>query len=170
MWSGDYSPPETVENIRRLVEQDRVLAISGSNGVSTNGAVRDYLKARKVPHLFIIGGAWNDPQKSPSTTGATHSYISEGRIYALYILEKKPNAKIAVLYQNDDYGKDILKGIRENCCDRINQIVAMESYDRTAPAIDADVNTLAASNAEVYVDASYGKFTAQSVRRISQLG
>jgi ABC-type branched-subunit amino acid transport system substrate-binding protein len=165
-----YNPPRTLENIRRLVEQDEVLAIAGSNGVATNLAVRDYLKAKGVPHLFIIGGTWNDPAKYPMTTGSTHSYITEGRVYARYVLKNKPDAKIAVLYQNDDYGKDTLKGLKEELGDKAGMIVAEASYDKAAPTIDSEVTSLAASKADVYIDMSYGKFTAQSIRRADALG
>jgi ABC-type branched-subunit amino acid transport system substrate-binding protein len=165
-----YNPPRTVENVRRLVEQEGVLAIAGSNGVATNLAVRDYLKAKGVPHLFIIGGTWNDPEKYPMTIGATHSYITEGRVYAQYILKNKADAKIAVLYQSDDYGKDTLKGLREGLGGKAGNIVAEASYDKAAPTIDSEVRNLAASNADVYIDMSYGKFTAQSIRRAHQPG
>nr|WP_295469317.1 ABC transporter substrate-binding protein [Mesorhizobium sp.] len=165
-----YSPPRTLENVRRLVEQDEVLAISGSNGVATNLAVRDYLKSKGVPHLFIVGGTWNDPEKYPTTIGATHSYITEGRIYARYILKNKPDAKIAVLYQNDDYGKDTLKGLRAELGDKASMIVAEASYDRGEPTVDSQVNSLAASKADVYIDMSYGKFTTQSINRTDALG
>src|SRR3978361_86752 len=134
-----YSPPKTVEQARKLVESDEVLFIFNSLGTPPNSAIHKYMNAKKVPQLFVATGAtkWNDPKDFPWTMGWQPNYQSETIIYAKYILKNKPNAKIAVLYQNDDYGKDYLKGLKDGLgAKAASMIVAEESYETTEPTID----------------------------------
>lgn len=163
-----YNPPRTVEQVRRLVEREEVLAISGSNGAATNLAVRDYLRQNGVPHLFLLGGEWNDPENYPMTTGATHSYRTEGALYGQYIMDNHPDATIAILLQNDDYGLHIVEGLRAalgESADR--QIVAEVTYDRMDPTIDSQMLQLSATRADVFLSASYGKFVVQGLRSVA---
>ena len=126
-----YSPPKTVEMIRRLVEQDEVLLTFGTLGTPSNTAIHKYMNAKKVPHMFLATGAskWNDPQNFPWTIGFNPNYHSEGKLYGQHILATKPNAKIAVLVQNDDYGKDLLEGLKEGLGDSAKNIVKEVSYE-----------------------------------------
>jgi branched-chain amino acid transport system substrate-binding protein len=135
-----YSPPKTVEQARKLVESDEVFLIFGSLGTPPNTAIQKYMNAKKVPQLFVQSGAtkWNDPKEFPWTMGWQPNYQNEARIYARYILKEKPNARIAVLYQNDDYGKDYLKGLKDGLGDKAAaMIVAEEAYDVSEPTIDS---------------------------------
>src|SRR5262249_30499885 len=142
-----FSPPKTVEQIRKLVEQDEVLLIFQSLGTSTNTAIQKYLNARKVPQLFVATGAtkWADPQNFPWTMGWQPNYQSEARIYAKYLLQNKANAKIAVLYPNDDYGKDCLKGLKDGLGSKAFMIVKEATFEATDATIDSQIVTLAAS-------------------------
>ena len=136
-----YSPPRTVEQVRKLVEEEQVLLLAGTLGTPTNTAIHKYINAKKVPHIFVNTGAtkWGDPKHFPWTMGFNLSYQAEAAIYASYILENKPNAKIAILYQNDDYGKDYVKGLKAALGDKAaRMIVAEASYEVT----DADASTL----------------------------
>jgi ABC-type branched-subunit amino acid transport system substrate-binding protein len=130
-----YSPPKTVEQTRRLVEQDNVVAVVQSVGTAANSAVHKYLNTKKVPQLFVSTGAskWNDPEHFPYTIGFNPSYRLEGRTYAKHILAHTPKAKIAVLYQNDDYGKDLLEGLKEGLGKNVKQIIAEASYEPSDP-------------------------------------
>src|SRR4051812_7477465 len=123
-----FSPPKTVEQTRRLIEQDQVLAMSGSLGTSTNAAVQKSLNAKKIPQLFMATGAsrWNDPENFPYTMTLTPIYLAEARIYATYMLKEVKDPKVAVLYQNDDFGKDFLKGFRDRLGDKANAIIVRE--------------------------------------------
>jgi branched-chain amino acid transport system substrate-binding protein len=166
-----YSPPKTIELTRRLVEQDNVLGIFDSLGTAPNAAIQDYLNEQRVPH-FVISGAsrFNDPARYPWTMGVIASYETEGRIYANYILHNIKDAKIAVLYQNDDLGKDYFKGLREGLGDRADSmIVKAVSYELTDPTIDSQIITLKASGADVLFDASSPKFAAQAIRKAYEL-
>jgi branched-chain amino acid transport system substrate-binding protein len=168
-----YSPPKTVEATRRLVEQDQVLLMFGSLGTPTNTAVHAYLNSRKVPQLFLATGAakWNDPQNHPWTMGLQLNYQAEARIYAKHILQTRPNAKIAVLYQNDDSGKDYLKGLKDGLGEKAaTMIVAEASYEVTDPTIDSQIVQLQASGADVFVDFTTPKFAAQAIRRAYDSG
>ena len=138
-YDDGYSPPKAVEQARKLVESDEVLLIFNPLGTPSNSAIQKYMNAKKVPQLFVATGAtkWNDPKNFPWTMGWQPSYQSEARIYAKYILKKKPDAKIAVLYQNDDFGKDYLKGLKDGLGDKASMIVAEESYETTEPTIDS---------------------------------
>jgi branched-chain amino acid transport system substrate-binding protein len=170
-YDDSYSPPKTVEQARKLVEDDNVLLIFNSLGTPTNTAIQKYMNEEKVPQLFVATGAskWNDPKQYPWTMGWQPSYQTEAHIYARYILEKKPDAKIAVLYQNDDYGKDYLKGLEDGLGSKANLIVAKQAYDVSEPAIDSEIVNLQASGANVFVDIATPKFAAQSIRKLDEL-
>ena len=172
-YDDGYSPPKTVEQARKLVESDEVLLIFNSLGTPPNSAIQKYMNAKKVPQLFVATGAtkWNDPKNFPWTMGWQPSYQSETRIYAKYILKEKPNAKIAVLYQNDDYGKDYLKGLKDGLgAKAASMIVAEESYETTEPTIDSQIVKLKASGADVFVNITTPKFAAQAIKKIAEIG
>jgi branched-chain amino acid transport system substrate-binding protein len=167
------SPPKTVEQARKLVENDQVLLIFNSLGTPNNTAIHRYLNEKNVPQLFVATGAtkWNDPKNFPWTMGWQPNYQTEAGIYARYILKERPNAKIAVLYQNDDYGKDYLKGLTDGLGGRAKaMIVAQQSYDVTEPTIDSQIVTLQASGADAFVDITTPKFAAQSIRKVQEIG
>src|SRR6202045_4298699 len=147
-----YSPPKAVEQARKLVESDEVLLVFNSLGTPSNSAIHKYMNSKKVPQLFVATGAtkWNDPREFPWTMGWQPNYQSESRIYAKYLLKEKPNAKIAVLYQNDDYGKDYLKGLKDGLGAKAANIVAEESYETTEPSIDNHIVKLKATGAAVF--------------------
>ena len=167
-----YSPPRTVEQIRRLVEEDGVLFIFQSLGTPTNTAIQKYLNARRVPQLFVATGAtkWGDPQNFPWTMGWQPSYQSEGRIYAKYVLQHRPNAKIGVLYQNDDYGKDYVKGLKDGLGSRASLIVKEVSYEVTDPSVDSQIVTLQASGVDTFYLVATPKFAAQAIRKSYDIG
>ena len=168
-----YAPPKTVEQTRKLVEQEEVLALFSSLGTPTNTAIHKYVNARKVPHLFLSTGAskWGDPQQFPWTMGWTPNYRQEGSIYAKFILKAYPQAKIAVLYQNDDFGKDFLKGFEEGLGDRgSTMIVARATYEPTDPTVDSQITTLKASGADTFFDIAAPKAAAQAIRKAHDLG
>jgi branched-chain amino acid transport system substrate-binding protein len=168
-----YSPPKTVEQARKLVESDEVLLIFNSLGTPPNSAIQKYMNAKKVPQLFVATGAtkWNDPKDFPWTMGWQPSYQSETQIYAKYILKEKPNAKIAVLFQNDDYGKDYLKGLKDGLgAKAASMIIAEESYETSEPTIDSHIVTLKASGADVFVNITTPKFAAQAIKKIAEIG
>lgn len=167
-----YSPAKTVELTRRLVEQDRVLLMFGALGTAPNLAVQNYLNERKVPQLFVQSGAsrWNNPKQFPWTMGWSPSYFSEGRIYAKAILSEQAQGKIAVLYQNDDFGKDYLNGLRDGLGAQAHRIVAQASYEPTDATVDSQVIALKASGADVLVNFAAPKFAAQTIRRIAEMG
>jgi len=168
-----YSPPKAVEQARRLVESDEVLLIFGPLGTPSNTAIQKYMNANKVPQLFVPSGAtkWNDPKNFPWTMGWQPSYQNEARIYAEYILREKPNAKIAVLYQNDDYGKDYLKGLRDGLGEKAaSMIVTEDAYDVAEPTIDTHVVKMKTMNADVFVNIATSKFAAQAIRKAAEIG
>jgi branched-chain amino acid transport system substrate-binding protein len=168
-----YSPPKTVEMTRKLVEDDGVLFIAGSIGTPTNSAVWHYLNEKKVPQLFPGTGAskWDDPKGHPWTMGFFISYKSEGRIYAAYILKNKPDAKIAVLYQNDDFGKDYLQGVLDGLGDKAaSMIKAKVTYESTDATVDSQILELQASGADVLITVAIPKFGAQAVRKVGEIG
>ncbi|MBR0836884.1 ABC transporter substrate-binding protein [Bradyrhizobium manausense] len=163
-----YSPPKAVEQTRKLVESDEVLLMFDPLGTANNTAIQKYLNSKKVPQLFVAAGAtkFNDPKNFPWTTGWQPSYQSEARAYAKYILKEKPNAKVAVFFQNDDLGKDYLKGLK----DKLGaQIVAEESYETTEPTIDTHIVKLKASGADTLVNISSPKFAAQAIKKIAEI-
>ena len=164
-----YSPPKTVEQVRKLVEEDEVLAMFQTLGTATSLAVRGYLNDNKVPQLFVATGAdqFNDPKHFAWTTGWQPSYRTEARIYGRYILDKLPAAKIAVLYQNDDFGKDYLIGLRAELGDKADKmIVATQSYETTDPTIDSQIVALHASGADVLLIAAIPKYTTLAIRKV----
>ncbi|MEZ2144397.1 ABC transporter substrate-binding protein [Bradyrhizobium sp. DN5] len=166
-----YSPPKTVEQARKLVENDGVLLIFGSLGTSTNSAIRKYMNEMKVPQLFVASGAskWNDPKQYPWTMGWQPSYVSEARIYAKYIMKEKPDGKIGVLYQNDDFGKDYLKGLRDGLGSKASMIVLEEPYDTSEPAIDEHVVKLKAAGADIFISITSPKFAAQGIKKAAEI-
>jgi ABC-type branched-subunit amino acid transport system substrate-binding protein len=168
-----YSPPRTVEQIRKLVEQEQVLAIFSSFGTPTNTAIYKYLNARKVPHLFVSSGGieFYDPKGAPWTMGWRPNYVLEGKVYAKYLLHTKPNAKIAVLYQHDDIGRDYLRGLKEGLGDRAaKMIVAEASFEVTDPTVDSQIVMLQASGADTFFNFSTPKAAAQAIRKIWDVG
>ena len=167
-----YSPPKTVEQARKLVESDEVLLIFNSLGTPPNTAIQKYMNAKKVPQLFVATGAtkWNDPKDFPWTMGWQPNYQDEAQIYAKYILKNHPNARIAVLYQNDDYGKDYLKGFKDGLgAQGQSLIVATESYETTEPTIDSHIVTLKASGADVFFNITTPKFAAQAIKKNAEI-
>jgi ABC-type branched-subunit amino acid transport system substrate-binding protein len=168
-----YSPPKTVEQTRRLVEQEQVLLIFSSVGTPTNAAVQKYLNAKKVPQLFAAtgGSEFGDPAHFPWTMGWRANYRSEARIYAKYILRTRPAARIAVLYQNDDLGKDYLKGLQEGLGSKAAQmIIAQASYEVTDPTVDSQIVTLQGSGADTLLNFSTPKAAAQAIRKVHDIG
>jgi branched-chain amino acid transport system substrate-binding protein len=168
-----YSPPRTVEQIRKLVEEDEVLFTFQNLGTAHNTAVQKYLNAKKVPQLFVSTGAtkWGDPQHFPWTMGWLPPYQHESRMYAKYLLQSKPSAKIAILYQNDDFGKDYLKGFKDGLGDKASRMIVAEvSYEATDPTIDSQIVSLQASGADVFFDVSIPKFAAQAIRKAYDTG
>jgi branched-chain amino acid transport system substrate-binding protein len=162
-----YSPPKAVEQVRRLIEQDQVLALFQTLGTPSNTAIHKYVNARKVPHLFVATGAtkWNDPKNFPWTFGFNLSYQTEGEIYARYLIKNKPNAKVAILYQNDDYGKDVLEGVVHGLKGpHAKMIVARATYEVTDPTVDSQILQLKASGADTFINITTPKFGAQAVR------
>jgi branched-chain amino acid transport system substrate-binding protein len=171
-YDDGYSPPKTVEQARKLVESDQVLLIFNGLGTPPNSAIQKYMNTMKVPQLFVATGAtkWNDPKDFPWTMGWQPSYQSETQIYAKYILKNLPNAKIAVLYQNDDYGKDYLRGLKDGLGDKAaSMIVAEQSYETTQPTIDSEIVKLKSSGADVFVDITIPKFAAQAIRKTAEI-
>jgi ABC-type branched-subunit amino acid transport system substrate-binding protein len=168
-----YSPPKTVEMIRRLVEQDEVLLTLGTLGTPSNTAIHKYMNTKKVPHMFLATGAskWNDPKNNPWTIGFNPNYQSEGKLYAQHILATKPNAKIAVLMQNDDYGKDYFNGFKEGLgAKAASMIVSQATYEVTDPTIDSQIVTLKGSGADTFFNITTPKFAAQAIRKVSEVG
>ena len=172
-YDDGYSPPKAVEQARKLVESDEVLLIFHSLGTPTNTAIQKYLNGKKVPQLFVASGAtkWNDPKNFPWTMGWQPNYQNEARIYARYILREKPNARIGVLYQNDDYGKDYLKGLKDGLGDKAaSMIVAEDAYEVAEPTIDSHVVKMKSLNVDVFVDITGIKFAAQAIRKVAEIG
>jgi ABC-type branched-subunit amino acid transport system substrate-binding protein len=167
-----YSPPKAVEDVRKLVEQDQVSFFFQTLGTPSNAAIQPYLNSNKIPQLFVATGAtrWGDPEHFPYTMGFNPSYELEGRTYAKHILSHTPNAKIAVLYQNDDFGKDLLKGLRDGLGDKAKQIVAEATYEVTDATIDSQIATLKGSGADTLVDVTTPKFGAQAIRKVYDIG
>jgi branched-chain amino acid transport system substrate-binding protein len=172
-YDDGYSPPKAVEQARKLVENDEVLLIFQSLGTPSNTAIQKYMNAKKVPQLFVASGAtkWNDPQNFPWYMGWQPNYQNEARIYARYILKEKPNGKIAVLYQNDDYGRDYLKGLKAGLGEKAaSMIIAEDGYEVADPTIDSHVVKMKSLNADVFVDITGPKFAAQAIRKMAEIG
>jgi branched-chain amino acid transport system substrate-binding protein len=170
-YDDGYSPPKTVEQARKLVESDEVLLLFQPLGTAHNTAIQRYMNGKKVPQLFVATGAtkWNDPQRFPWTMGWQPSYQSEARIYAEYLLKNHPQGKVGVLYQNDDYGKDYLKGLKEGLNGKI-PIVSEVPYETTDPTVDSQVINLRASGADIVFNVATPKFAAQAIKKVAELG
>jgi branched-chain amino acid transport system substrate-binding protein len=171
-YDDGYSPPKTVEQVRKLIESDEVLLVFNALGTLTQSAVQKYQNAKKVPQLFVATGAskWNDPKDFPWTMGWQPSYRVEARIFAKYILKEKPNAKVAVFYQNDDFGKDYLAGLKDVFGDKASSlIIAEESYETSEPSIDNHIVKLKGTGADVFVNITTPKFAAQTIKKMGEL-
>src|ERR1700728_2156335 len=171
-YDDGYSPPKAVEQARKLVESDEVLLIFNPLGTPSNSAIQKYMNAKKVPQIFVATGAtkWNDPKDFPWTMGWQPSYQSEARIYAKYLMKEKPDGKIAVFYQNDDYGRDYLKGLKDGLgAKAASMIVAEDSYETSEPTIDTHVVKLRSSNADVFINVASPKFAAQAIRKMAEI-
>jgi branched-chain amino acid transport system substrate-binding protein len=172
-YDDSYSPPKTVEMVRKLVEQDQVLFVFQTLGTPSNTAIHKYMNARKVPQLHVATGAtkWNDPKNHPWTMGWQPNYQTEGQVYARHILQTKADAKIGILYQNDDYGKDYVKGLKEGLGAKAkSMIVAEVSYEVSEPTVDSQIVQLQASGANVFFNVATPKFAAQAIRKAYDIG
>jgi branched-chain amino acid transport system substrate-binding protein len=170
-YDDGYSPPKAVEQVRRLVESEEVLVVFNPLGTPSNTAIQKYLNSKKVPQLFVATGAtkWNDPKNFPWTMGWQPSYQSEAHIYAKYLIKEKPDGKIAILYQNDDFGKDYLKGLKEGLGPKDSMIIAEESYETSEPSIDNHIVKLKASGADVFISITTPKFAAQALKKLAEI-
>ena len=172
-YDDGYSPPKTVEQTRKLIESDGVLFIFNPLGTPTQSAVHKYMNAKKIPQLFIASGSskWDDAKNFPWTMGYQPSYRSEARIFAKYILATKPDAKVAVFYANDDFGKDYLLGLKDIFGDKASKlIIAEESYENSEPTIDSHIVKLKGTGADVFVNISTPKFAAQAIKKMHEIG
>ena len=168
-----YTPPKTVEMVRKLVEQDQVAALFQTLGTPTNTAIHKYVNQQKVPHLFVATGAtkWDDPKNFPWTMGFQPNYQTEGRVYAAYILKNIPDAKIGILYQNDDYGKDYVKGMEDGLGAAASKLIVLkQSHEVTDPTIDSQVINLKNSGANVFFNVTIPKFAVQAIRKAHDIG
>ena len=168
-----YSPPKTVEQTRKLVEQDGVFAIIGALGTPTNSATQRYLNQNKVPQLYVSSGAakWDDPKNFPWTTGMYPPYQMEGQIFARYLLKNKPDAKLGVFSQNDDSGKDYVRGLKEGLGDKAAKMIVKEvTYEVSDPTVDAQILALKSSGADTLFTMATPKFGAQAIRKVAELG
>ena len=168
-----YSPPKTVEQARKLVEGDEVLLIFNPLGTPGNTAIQKYMNAKKVPQLFVSSGAakWNDPKNFPWTMGWQPNYQTEARIYAGYILKNYPGKTIGVLYQNDDFGKDYLIGLREGLGDEASKLIVIEtSYETSTPTVDSQVVQIKGANPDIFINIATPKFAAQAIKKIAEIG
>src|SRR5205814_1916320 len=170
-YDDGYSPPKAVEQARKLVESDEVLLVCKPLGTPSNSAIQKYLNSKKVAQLFVATGAtkWNDPKSFPWTMGWQPSYQSEARIYAKFLMKEKPDAKIAILYQNDDFGKDYLKGLKDGLGAKSSMIVVEESYETAEPTIDSHIVKLKATGANVFISITTPKFAAQAIKKIAEI-
>ena len=171
-YDDGYSPPKTVEMARKLVEQDQVLLLFQTLGTPGNTAIHKYMNTKKVPQSFVATGAtkWNDARNFPWTIGWQPNYQTEGRIYAAHILQNNPKAKIGILYQNDDYGKDYLKGMKDGLGDKASMIVKEVSYEVADPTVDSQIVQLQASGADTFFNITTPKFAAQAIRKAYDIG
>src|SRR5580698_5413915 len=168
-----YSPPKAVEQARKLVESDEVLFIFNSLGTPPNSAIQKYMNAKKTPQLFVATGAtkWNDPKAFPWTMGWQPSYQSEAQIYAKWLIKEKPDAKVAILYQNDDFGKDYLKGTKDGFGAKASSMITIEeSYEVSEPSIDSHIVKIKAANPDTILIYTSPKFGAQAIKKIGELG
>jgi branched-chain amino acid transport system substrate-binding protein len=172
-YDDHYSPPKAVEQARKLVESDEVLLIFQSLGTPSNTAIQKYMNSKKVPQLFVATGAtkWGDPKNFPWTMGWQPTYQSEGRIYAKFLLANHPNGKVGILYQNDDYGKDYVKGLKDGLGDKAkSMIVAEVPYETSDPTVDSQMVRLKASGADVFFNVTTPKFAAQAIKKAAEIG
>jgi branched-chain amino acid transport system substrate-binding protein len=171
-YDDGYSPPKTVEQARKLVESDEVLLIFNSLGTANNTAIQKYMNTKKVPQLFVSTGAakWNDPKNFPWTMGWQPNYQTEARIYAAYVLKNHPGKTIGVLYQNDDFGKDYVNGLREGLGDQAGKLIVVESsYETSSPTVDSQVVQIKSANPDIFVNISTPKFAAQAIKKLGEL-
>jgi branched-chain amino acid transport system substrate-binding protein len=170
-YDDGYSPPKAFEQARKLVENDEVLVVFNPLGTPSNTAIEKYMNAKKVPQLFVATGAtkWDDPKDFPWTMGWQPSYQSEAHIYAKYLLKEKPDARVGVLYQNDDFGKDYLKGLKDALGAKSSLITAEESYETSEPSIDGHIVKLKASGADVFISITTPKFAAQAIKKLAEI-
>ncbi len=170
-YDDSYSPPKTVEQVRRLIEQDHVVCLFNTLGTPCNTAIVKYVNQMKVPHLFVSSGAdkWGNYKEHPWTIGWQPSYVTELQVYAKYIMQNKPDAKIGILYQNDDFGKDYLVGFRDVLKDRFDKIVTLASYETTDATIDSQLVSLQGAGINVLVTVAIPKFAAQTIRRVADM-
>src|SRR3989304_4696352 len=170
-YDDGYSPPKAVEQARKLVESDEVLLIFQSLGTPSNSAIHRYMNQKKVPQLFVATGAtkWGDPKNFPWTMGWQPKFPDRGRIYAKYLLDKHPNGKIGILYQNDDYGKDYVKGLKDGLAGKI-KVVAELPYEPADPTVDSQIVNLKASGADIFYNVTTPKFAAQAIRKAAEIG
>jgi ABC-type branched-subunit amino acid transport system substrate-binding protein len=166
-----YTPPKTVEMIRKLVEEDHVLCTCGTLGTPTNSAIWHYMNQHKVPQLFVATGAtkWDDPKHHPWTIGWQPNYQSEGRIYAGYILKHKPNAKIGILYQDDDFGKDYLKGLVDGLGKHASMLKVKASYETTDTTVDSQILSMKSAGCDTFVNTAIPKFAAQAIKKAAEI-
>jgi len=172
-YDDGYSPPRAVEQARRLVESDEVLLLFQPLGTPSNSAIQRYMNQRQVPQLFVATGAtkFGDPRNYPWTMGWQPNYQTEGRIYASYITENHPNGKIAILFQNDDYGKDVQKGVKDGLGDRAARMIVAEApYEVSDPTVDSQIVRLKASGADILLNIATPRFAAQAIRKVAELG
>jgi len=172
VYDDGYSPPRTVEQTRRLIEQDRVAFLFNNLGTPTNSAIHRYVNQRKIPHLFLATGAdkWANPKEYPWTIGWQPSYRTEAQIYAKYVLEQRPDAKIALIHQNDDFGKDYVNGVRDVLGQRFDAMVKLASHEATDATIDSQLIALQAGGADVLICGLIPKFASQAIRRVHDMG
>lgn len=170
-YDDGYSPPKTVEQVRRLIEEDQVAALFNNLGTPTNSAIEKYVNMKKVPHLFVATGAdkWGDYKEYPWTIGYQPSYVTEAQIYAKAILKHKADAKIGILFQNDDFGKDYVNGVRDILKDRWAKQVTAVSYETTDATIDSQLVTLQGKGIDVLITAAIPKFAAQTIRKVAEM-
>jgi len=172
-YDDQYSPPKTVEMVRRLVEQDQVALLFQTLGTPPNSAIHKYVNQQKVPHIFVATGAtkWNDPKNFPWTMGFQPNYQTEGKIYAAYVLKNVPDAKVGILYQNDDYGKDYLKGFEDGLGEGAKKLIVLkQSYEVTDPTIDSQIVNLKNSGANVFFNVTIPKFAVQAIKKANDIG
>ncbi|WP_158970476.1 ABC transporter substrate-binding protein [Chachezhania sediminis] len=168
-----YSPPKTVEQTRKLVERDEVVLTFQQLGTPTNSAIHKYMNAKKVPHLFLATGAskWGDPENFPWTMGWQPPYPTEGEIYGKYLIANKPDAKVAILYQNDDYGKDYLNGFKKGLGDKADEMIVAETpYEVADPTVDSAIISFKSSGADTFFNIATPKFAAQAIRKADEIG
>jgi len=172
-YDDGYSPPKAVEQVRKLVESDEVLLVFQPLGTPSNTAIQKYMNAKKVPQLFVATGAtkWGDPKNFPWTMGWQPTYQAEGQIYAKYLLKNHPNAKIGILYQNDDYGKDYVKGMKDGLGEKAKtMIISEQPYETSDPTVDSQIINLKASGADVFFNVTTPKFAAQAIKKAHEIG